>query len=63
MAKKEKCLFQSKRSYSHEISKIIRGGGYSSLIVNGAALTRGQRLFQARHLLEEILYLYKRILG
>lgn len=46
-----------------KFQKLLEGGGYSSLIVNGAALTRDQRLFEARHLLEEILYLYKRILG
>ena len=46
-----------------KFQKLLEGGGYSSLIVNGAALTRGRRLFEARHLLEEMLYLYKRILG
>ena len=33
---------------------LVQGGAYSDLIVNGALIIIRQRLFEARHLLEEI---------
>ena len=61
--KKKNACFKVRGVIRMKFQKLLEGGGCSSLIVNGAALTRGRRLFEARHLLEEILYLYKRILG
>ena len=36
---------------------LLEGDAYSELSVGSAALNRGQRLFEARRLLEEIRYL------
>ena len=37
--------------------RLLKGGAYYDLTVNGAELMRGRRLFETRRLLEEIRYL------